>query len=71
MKCPYCGSEKVIQKTVVCQQNEVGLIGLRYKKAKIFFGAEQIYADLCAECGTLVRQYVERTDREWEVRPVE
>jgi uncharacterized Zn finger protein len=71
MKCIYCSSENVTHRIVVCQQNEVGLIGLKYRKARIFYGAEQIYADLCMECGTIVRQYVEKTDRDWDVKKSE
>lgn len=67
MKCPHCGSEHIVCKTAVCQQNDVSPIGLRYRKAKIFYGAEQIYADLCGDCGTIIRQYVTDMSRDWDL----
>ncbi len=64
----HCGSENVIQNIVVGQQTDVSPIGLKYRKARIFYGAEQMYADLCRNCGTVVRQYVENPDRDWDIR---
>ncbi len=44
---------------------EVGHVGLAYRVARVFGGTEPLHADLCRSCGTVVRLYVENTDRKW------
>ncbi|MDP2875667.1 MAG: hypothetical protein Q8O00_05735 [Holophaga sp.] len=47
------------------QNAEVGRIGLAYKAAVIFVTTEQLQADLCQACGTVVRFFVKEPKRNW------
>jgi hypothetical protein len=40
-------------------------IGLAYKAAAIFTGAETLCADLCRACGTVLRFFVKEPGRNW------
>ena len=63
--CPHCGSSDVITGLKVNQSAEVGAIGLAYKAWGPLVGSEQLLADLCRACGTVVRLYVKDPRREW------
>jgi hypothetical protein len=63
-RCPHCGGSDIIVGACVIQNAEVGTIGLAYKKS-IFTTAEQLHADLCKSCGTVVRLFVKNADRKW------
>lgn len=63
-KCPHCGGE-VVPGLAVNQNAEVGAIGLSYKTRFLFIGTEQLRADLCRTCGTVVRLFVKETNRNW------
>jgi hypothetical protein len=63
-KCIYCGSEKITKKTqVYC--DSAGNFPLRFyyeKEKKSFLSPnkpEYLYADICGECGSVVRFYTE------------
>jgi hypothetical protein len=47
------------------QNADVGSIGLRYKTGFLFLGTEQLQADLCRSCGSIVRLFVKDTKRNW------
>lgn len=64
MKCPYCSSENIIKGVLSSQSAESGLVGLRYRKG-IFIGTEPLLYDICCECGTIARTYVNSADRNW------
>ncbi len=64
-RCPHCGGVEVAAGVQVIQNAEVGRIGVAYKTAKIFVAAEQLWADLCMNCGTVVRIFVKETKRDW------
>ena len=64
-KCPACGGNDLIRGLEMHQGVEVGTFGIRYKTAKIFMGTEQLKAELCRSCGTVVRLYVKETNRNW------
>lgn len=69
MKCPHCGSENIETGISWGQNAETGNIGLCYKKL-IIIGVAQVYADLCLDCGEIVRMYIkEDTDKKWYKRP--
>jgi hypothetical protein len=68
-RCPRCGGTDVVRGIELNQNAEVGRIGLEYKAAGIFRGTEQLLADLCRGCGTVVRLFVQTTDRRWITRP--
>lgn len=70
MKCPYCGSERIETDIAWGKSSETGNVGLKYTTAGIFTGVAQVYADLCADCKSIIRLYIkEDTDKEWIHRP--
>ncbi len=64
-KCQYCGGTAFVHAVRLSQPAEAGDIGLQYKRAMIFINTETLYADLCTECGTIVRFFVKETNRQW------
>ena len=64
-KCPHCGSGDVATGLAMNQNADVGSIGLRYKTGFLFLGTEQLYADLCLTCGSVVRFFVKEAKRNW------
>ena len=64
-RCPHCGNGDVITGLKVNQNAEVGRIGLAYKAALLFVGTEELRADLCRACGTVVRFFVKDASRNW------
>ncbi len=64
-RCQHCGGSDLIGGLEVNQSVEVGSTGLRYKTAKIFVTVEPLKAELCRNCGTVVRFYVKETNRNW------
>ena len=64
-RCPHCGSTDVITGLKVSQNAEVGRIGLAYKAAVLFVGTEELHADLCRGCGSVIRFFVKETNRNW------
>lgn len=64
-RCPYCGSSNIINGIMVDQTADAGRIGLAYRvRFKMVF-TEQVLADLCDDCGSLVRIFVRTIGREW------
>ncbi|WP_214176109.1 hypothetical protein [Geomobilimonas luticola] len=47
------------------QSVEVGGTGLEYKTGMIIRNTEPLLADLCKNCGTVVRFHVKNPDRNW------
>lgn len=65
MKCPYCGSERIESRILWSKTAETGAIGLAYKSA-IFVGTAQVYSDLCLDCGSIIKTYIEGdTNKKW------
>jgi hypothetical protein len=63
-KCSFCGSEKITQKVrIYCDNGENFPLRFYYEKEKkTFLGsqkAEFLYADMCDECGSVIRFYAE------------
>ena len=64
--CPHCGSGEVATGVSLTQTGQVRLsIGMAYKAAVIFTGAETLHADLCCVCGTVLRFFVKDPKRKW------
>ena len=64
--CPHCGSGEVAAGVSLTQTGQVHLsIGLAYKAAAIFTGAETLHADLCRTCGNVLRFFVLEPKRNW------
>ncbi|MGD0681670.1 MAG: hypothetical protein ABR990_06425 [Terracidiphilus sp.] len=66
--CPQCGSSDIVSGLEFNQGVEVGPFGLSYKGFAFMSGTEQLHADLCRDCGTIIRLYVNNTKRNWTVR---
>ncbi len=64
-RCPHCDGGDILTGVKIGQNAEVGRIGLVYKTAAIFQGAEQLFGDLCQTCGTVMRFYVKDPNRNW------
>ena len=66
MKCPYCGSERIETGIPWGQAADIGSVGLSYKARAFLIGNTTVYSDLCLDCGTIVRSYIqEPTDKNW------
>ena len=64
--CPHCGSNNIATGVSLTQTAQVHLsIGLAYRAAAIFTGAETLRADLCCACGTVLRFFVNDPARNW------
>ena len=63
-RCPYCGGAQVAAGLIVHQNAEVNRVGIAYK-AKLFNTVEQLYTDLCLDCGRVVSFYVKEPKRNW------
>ncbi len=66
VKCPFCGSENIERGIQVdFTGGTSGKIGLISSKS-IFAVAEPLAADLCRDCGSVVRFYITgSTDQPW------
>ena len=65
VNCPSCGSSNIVRDVTMSQPVEVGSIGLEYKASLGIRKTETLLADLCRQCGTVVRFHVKLTDRKW------
>ena len=64
--CPHCGGGDIFAGAYLTQTGQVRLsIGLAYKAAAIFTGAEMLQADICRACGTVLRFFVRDPSRNW------
>jgi hypothetical protein len=63
--CTHCGSSDIVTGVKVGPTAEVGEVGLRYRTKFLITGTEPLLADLCRQCGTVVRTWVKQTDRNW------
>lgn len=69
MKCPHCQGERIEQGIAWGKAAESGNVGLKYKTF-VLVGVVQAYSDLCLDCGTIVRSYInEDTDKQWVKKP--
>lgn len=63
--CPACGSTNIIAGVAVTKTAEAGSVGLSYRSLAIFRGTAPLYADLCRQCGTVVRLFVRDVNKPW------
>jgi hypothetical protein len=63
--CTYCGSTNIARNVRVDQTGDAGRIGLCYHTRFLLDGMEPLYADLCDDCGSLVRTYVRKVRQKW------
>jgi hypothetical protein len=63
--CPECGSSDIATGLEFGLNAEVGPFGLIYKAVAFLKGTEKLHADLCRSCGTVLRLFVNNTQRNW------
>ncbi len=64
-KCPFCGGRQIVRHVKVDQIGDAGRIGVAYKTRFILDSTESLFADLCDDCGSLLRIFVDVTGRKW------
>jgi len=64
-RCPLCGGVEVAAGLIVNQSTEVLRIGLAYKAGGFMTACEPLRADLCQNCGSVVRLFVKEPKRNW------
>lgn len=65
MNCLCCGSNNIETGISLGKSTETGNVGLKYN-AGIIIGVTQVYADLCLDCGSIVKMYIkDKTNRKW------
>ena len=70
--CPECGSEAIVRGIGIGQTAEAGRIGLSYRSKGILglpvIGTSPLLADVCDNCGVIVRLYVQGVGKPWVQR---
>lgn len=64
--CGHCRSTTIKQKVNI-GTNEGSFLGLMYDRYQL----EPMYADVCLQCGTMVRQYVDQPNRNWQSETIQ
>ncbi len=66
--CPHCGSSKHICNIHLSLNNKGEGVGLSFRRmVPVVIGTEPFLADMCQDCGTIVRLHVKETDRKWHI----
>jgi hypothetical protein len=63
--CPECGSTDIVEAISVSQTSVSGAIGLSYKTMALLTASAPLYADLCHQCGTVIRFFVRDPSKPW------
>jgi hypothetical protein len=71
MKCFYCGMENITERVkMYCDSGSNFPLRAHYKNPKKSvlrpYLPEYFYADICNDCGTVVRLYSPNTHTDWE-----
>jgi hypothetical protein len=64
-QCPHCGGTNITGGVWADQTAGAGAVGLAYKTKFVIMGVERLYADICNDCGTVVRFFVKNPSRQW------
>lgn len=67
-RCTYCKGTNIVRHVKIDQTADAGRIGLAYKTRFIIDATEQMFADLCDDCGSLLRIFVDTPGRKWRVK---
>lgn len=62
-KCIYCGSENLEKELKIKGSKSIGNIHFQY--SILGNESEEIFADLCKNCGSITRFYVKETNHDW------
>jgi hypothetical protein len=65
--CPHCGGSDIVI-GLSFGRIEGSVLGLRYKAVAFFTGSEELHADLCRTCGTVLRIFVNNPKQNWVVK---
>ena len=65
VKCSNCGSSEIVENITVRQNGEALEIGLSYETTWELSGIEQLLADLCTKCGSVIRLHVSNPNHKW------
>ena len=63
--CPYCKSANIVKHVKIDQISVASKIGLSYKTGFLLQGVEPLFVDLCDNCGTFLRIFVDTPRRQW------
>ena len=63
--CPECGGTDIAMGVGMSVTAEAGRVGLSYKTLGILRGTSPLFADLCRQCGTVIRFHVREADKPW------
>ncbi len=63
--CAFCGSANIVRGVKIDQTADAGGIGLSYKTRFLIVGTESIFADLCDDCGSVLRTVEKAPGRKW------
>jgi hypothetical protein len=64
-RCPHCGGGSIAPNLRLTLTAETGSVGPSYKTGFLVRGTEPLFADLCQNCGTVVRLYVKTPTHNW------
>jgi predicted RNA-binding Zn-ribbon protein involved in translation (DUF1610 family) len=65
MNCPNCGSDNIQKSVSIGKSTETGSVGPCFIIGKILSGVEQMYCDICLDCGEITRFYIKDTKKNW------
>jgi len=63
--CPACKSQNIIRAVGISKTADSGRIGLSFRVAGVLVGTSPIVADLCDDCGMIVKMYVLEVGKPW------
>jgi hypothetical protein len=64
-KCVYCSSANMVRHVKIDQTADAGRIGLAYHTRFLIIGTEPLFADLCDDCGSIARIFIDTPARKW------
>lgn len=67
-RCEYCKSTNIVKHIKMDQTADAGRIGLEYKTRFILHSVEPLFVDLCDNCGTVLRTFVDKPRRQWVLK---
>lgn len=64
-RCTYCKSTSIVKHVKIDQTADAGNIGLRHKTRFIICAVEPFFADVCDNCGSVLRIFVDKPRKQW------
>lgn len=66
--CQYCGNSNIQRNIQIGVNAEADSIGLEYYTKFVVIGTEAFLADLCLDCGSVVRLFVKNPQQKWVIK---